>query len=254
MRVLDKSKALTLDESIALLNAARETNIYLHVLFALTLGLRKGEINGLRYTDVNDEARTIYIQRQLGNSKEYITEKKKEYTKQGIPTKTHSSERVLQLPDFVYNVIQEERVIYENNKRRHGKSFQDNQYICCSNLGRPRSSSFHHRTLKRLLIDLGIPNHGLHDLRTTYATLLCSNNFSLKAISTGLGHASEIVTEEHYLDLKTIRLATTFVMDEIAESLLNEIETSNQDFENTNRNNSKTIILENSIASLLDEL
>ena len=79
----------------------------------------------------------------------------KTYTEQEIPLKTYSSERVLNIPDIVFEAIVEERKKYERNKRRRINNkhthFKDLNYICCSNYGHPRSKRFHYKCYKQLL-------------------------------------------------------------------------------------------------------
>lgn len=46
---------------------SKETPIHLQIMFAVLIGLRKQEINGLKYSDIDFIHRTLKIQRQLGN-------------------------------------------------------------------------------------------------------------------------------------------------------------------------------------------
>ena len=68
---------------------------------------------------------------------------KKMLTKQRIKLKTKNSERVLDIPDYLFEVILEERKKYEKNKRRRindkNNPFLDQGYVCCSTYGKPRS-------------------------------------------------------------------------------------------------------------------
>ena len=147
------------------LKAASKTNWYLEILLCLFCGLRKGEV-----------------------------------TKQEIPTKTRSSERILNIPDYVFDEILKERTKYEKNRSRRSKEFQDLDYICCSSYGRPRSMSYHFEHYKALLKRCGLPNIRWHDLRTTFCTLLLTNDYSAKAVSVMMGHAKEVITLDVYTD------------------------------------------------------
>lgn len=219
---VDFEKTLTVDQLNLLIEKSKGTKIYLPILFAGLLGLRKGEILGLKYPDVDYINRTIHIQRQLGRDVTKDEVEPKTATKQEISLKTNSSNRVIDLPDLVYNSIMEERQRYEKNKRRHSKQFQDLNYICCSTYGRPRSASFIYEPFKRLLKENNLPDIRFHDLRHTYATLLIKEGVSLKAISSNLGHAKTIISVDVYGDMKRIIEDYTSDIESFIEEILPE--------------------------------
>ena len=188
----------------------KETPIYLHILFALLTGLRKQEINGLKYKDIDFVNRKIYLTRQLGvdPNKQKDECAKKTYTKQEIKLKSYSSERIIDIPDMLFEAILEERKKYNKNRSRRindkHNPFLDLGYICCSTYGHPRSKGFHNRYYNKLKKDNNLPDISFHDLRHTYTTLPLMNNFDLKAVSQLLGHASTIITANVYFDKNKI--------------------------------------------------
>ena len=90
VRHIDEQKTLTYEQVMILVNAAKNTPIYLQVMFAALMGLRRGEIIGLKYTDIDFVNRTLHVKRQLGiaplSQKEEC--RAKTYTKQEIGLKT----------------------------------------------------------------------------------------------------------------------------------------------------------------------
>jgi len=201
-RTIDVSNTLNLEQIIVLIEASKGTCIYMQVLFATLMGLRRSEINGLKYSDVDFIHQKLHIVRQLGRLPNCdVSElKPRTITKQEINLKTASSERVLDIPDYVFAAILKSREKYEKNRSKRSKSFQDLDYICCSSYGRPRSMQYHYQPFKKLLKENGLPDIRWHDLRHSYATLLLKSDFNLKAISKILGHAKEIVTADNYID------------------------------------------------------
>lgn len=121
-----------------------------------------------------------------------------------IQLKTPSSYRDLPIPDYVFEAILEERKIYERNRSRRKSQFQDDDYICCSSYGRPRSKDFHFKYYKQLLKENNFPDIRWHDLRSTFCTLLLKNDFNPKAVSRLMGHAKEIITLDVYGDNREI--------------------------------------------------
>lgn len=203
---IDVKKTLTLPQVFQLIEASKETPIHMQILFAVLMGLHRGEINGLKYSDVDYINQTLKVQRQLGkkpNSKAEDFEPKM-LTKQEIKTKTPSSVRELPIPDYVFEAILEQRKIYEKNRRRRKREFRDWDYICCSTYGNPRSKSYHHKYYKELLASLGLPDIHFHQLRNTYTTILLKNDFNIKGIASMLGHSKEIITADVYGDTTEI--------------------------------------------------
>ena len=199
-----------LEQIQILIEKSKDTPIYMQVLFNVLMGLRRSEINGLKYGDIDYINRTLKVERQLGR----VHNAKKEdyapktFTKQEIELKTESSYRELPIPDIVFEAIVEERQKYEENRKRRindrTNPFYDGDYICCSTYGKPRSKGFHWTYYKKLLMESGLPNIRWHDLRSTYCTLLLKENFNPKAVSKLMGHAKEIITIDTYGDNKNI--------------------------------------------------
>lgn len=203
---IDSQATLTVEQLKLLIEKAKESKVYMYILFAGLMGLRKSEILGLKYSDVDFTRQTLYVQRQLGKdlSKPQDELPKKTLTKQEVSLKTRSSKRVLDIPDIVFNAILEQRRIYEKNRRRRPGQFQDEGYICCSSYGRPQSASYCYKEYKRLLSDNSLPNIRFHDLRHTYATILTNEEIDVKAISNSLGHSKPITTIGVYTDNKQV--------------------------------------------------
>lgn len=174
------------------------------------MGMRKSEINGIKYEDIDYLHRKLYVKRQLGrkrgSKKEDVAVKT--FTKQEIQLKSKSSYRILDIPDLVFEAILKERKKYEarRNRRKNDKNnpFQDLGFVCCSTYGRPRSKGFIFQHFKKLKKDNNLPDLPFHKLRTTYTTILVKNDFSMKAVSQLLGHSSTMITFENYTDKNEI--------------------------------------------------
>lgn len=201
-RNIDTQKTLTMEQMQVLLEASKGTPIHMQVLFNVLMGLRRQEINGLKYSDVDYINRTLSVERQLGKEldRNPNTIVHEPMTKRELPLKSSSSKRVLPIPDYVFEAILEERKRYERNRSRRKSRFFDSDYICCSKEGKPRSKDFHWRHYKKLLRDAGLPDIRWHDLRSTYCTLLLKSDFNPKAVSKLMGHAKELITVDVYGD------------------------------------------------------
>ena len=205
-RKIDTQKTLTMEQILILLEKSKDTPIHMQVMFNVLMGLRRSEINGVKYSDVDYINRTLKVERQLGRVHNAAKEDfaPKTLTKQEVGLKTKSSYREIPIPDYVFEAILKERQVYEKNRKRRKREFQDLDYICCSNLGRARSKGFHCRYYKQLLTENGLPDIRWHDLRSTYCTLLLKESFNPKAVSKLMGHAKELITMDVYADNRGI--------------------------------------------------
>lgn len=212
-RNIDTTKTLNMNQILLLLEESKDTPIHMQVLFNVLMGLRRQEINAVKYSDVDYVNRTLSVERQLGKKLDRTPNgKNKGMTKHELPLKTPSSRRILPIPDYVFEAILEERKKYEKWRSRRKATFHDDGYICCSNYsGKPRSKDFHWRHYKELLKRTGLPDIRWHDLRSTYCTLLLNNDFSPEAVSRLMGHAGELITIDVYGD------NTNIIPEEIPE-------------------------------------
>lgn len=194
-------KTLSGEQLLSLILAAKDGPIYMQILFNTMLGLRRSEINALKYGDVNYAQRTLEIKRQLGRMADEGSGRVS--CKREIPPKSACAYRTIPLPDAVFEAILKQRAVYEENREKK-PGFYDGGYICCSEKGIPRSKSFHWSHYRALLKNLGLPNVTWHHLRTSYCTLLLKNDFSPKAVSKLMGHSKEILTVDVYGDKKAL--------------------------------------------------
>ena len=219
--IIDKSKTLSINQCISLIKASKNTPIYLQILFAILTGMRTSEVLGVKYTDVDYINRKLYVQRQLGvDPNKPIEETKRRRATQEIKTKTLSGRRFIDIPDILFEEILNAREIYLDNKKKYEDTFNDEQFIICSEKGIPRCRTSHNKYWHKLKKDLGLPNIRFHDLRHTFGTLLLKANFNLKAISELLGHASEIITFDVYIDKDEIVYDCLDVLDEYIDSII----------------------------------
>ena len=233
---IDEKKTLTLPQVLRLIEASKETPIHMQILFAVLMGLRRSEINGLKYSDVDYIHRTLKVERQLGKKPNSKAEDcaPKMLTKQELKTKTPAGVRELPIPDYVFEAILEERKTYEKNRRRRPKEFRDWNYICCSTYGNPRSKCYHHKYYKDLLKSLDLPDIHFHQLRNTYATILLKNSFNSKGVSHLLGHAKEIISVDVYGDTQEIIEDCLDVLEPFIESVIpKEQESQYYDYSDT---------------------
>lgn len=234
-RVIDTSKVLNEEQLVTLVEKAKDTPIYLMILFAVLLGLRISEVIGLKYSDVDFNERTLTIKRQLG--KKAGTKKEdfapKMLTKQERKPKTASGVRKREIPDLLFEEILREKKRYEKNRSRRKREFQDLGYIICSTYGRPRSRQYHTEYYKNLLKASSLPNVTWHALRHSNCTLLIKHDGSPKAVAKGMGHKNERISLDRYTDKQTLILDEVDAIERFISQVIptTSKENNNSDYE-----------------------
>ena len=193
---------LNKEEIRRFLEYASENNWYLEILLGLFMGLRKGEILGLKFDDFDTISHTLTISRQItanplvekGNGKvlKYrIAEKE---------PKTDNSYRTLRVPEAILEQVQERKKEVEEQKKKLGKDYFDRNYVSCSGNGLPHSTSAFNNALTKLCKRNGFPHLTVHSLRHMYASILLEQGVPLVKISALLGHSSIHTTFEFYCE------------------------------------------------------
>lgn len=170
---------LSLQQLKQLLHEAKGHPLYSAILILATTGIRRSELCGLKWADINWSQGTAYIQRavvKLGGYGILINE-----------TKNHSSRRLIPLCDEVLDCL----------KRHHVKNF-DTEYIFSRPDRQPIYPESIYDYVKRIGKKLDIPSVTVHMLRHTSATLLLESGENPKIVQELLGHASISTTLDIY--------------------------------------------------------
>ncbi|GHE69282.1 site-specific integrase [Streptomyces capitiformicae] len=185
---------LTADEARQFLTAARGHR--LHALFELALhtGLRKGELLGLRWEDLDLDRGTAAVRRTL------------QRTSTGglttLPTKTRASEHRIALPARCLQSLKHHHEEQQRDRHTAGTEWQHNGYVFTTPQGRPIDPTNLTRTFTTLLCKAGLRRIRFHDLRHSTATLLLEQGVELVVIKELLGHAHIGVTATVYAHVR----------------------------------------------------
>lgn len=172
------------------LKAAKGTDMYIFALLAFSLGLRRGELDGLRWSHINFKNKTIKVCENRVNPK-----KESPYTKQ---PKTKSGMRTLSIGDELVQALKEAKEEYEKDKQKLGASFQDLGYVIRKKDGTPFHPDSLTQKWRRFLNRQDIKGVRLHDSRHSNATALIQAGVSPKVVQHRLGHADISTTLNIY--------------------------------------------------------
>ncbi|MCV7173873.1 site-specific integrase [Mycobacterium manitobense] len=156
---------------------------------ALT-GLRRGEVAGLRWSDVDLEGRTMTI---AGTRLRFGANLVEETPKSG------ASRRTLPLPDHLAAALRSARAIQATDRLALGETYQASGYVVVNEAGEALSPHALTSRWSRMLKAAGVRHIRLHDARHTCGTLMHLENVPIALISAWLGHASKAFTMQTYV-------------------------------------------------------
>lgn len=201
-----KKSAITVfnkEEMRIFLEKASENNWYLEMLLGLFMGLRKGEISGLKYGDFNLGQNTVSIARQI-TSNPIVPKGQGKITEYQViekPPNTSNSYRTLRVPDSIMDEVIKRKKQNDFRKGQLGEAYIDGDYISCCENGLPHATSSFNTALTKLCSRAGLPHVTVHGLRHMYASILMEQGVPLVKVSALLGHASIHTTFEYYCEV-----------------------------------------------------
>ena len=156
----NKTRYLSKDETITVLDAVKGTYLETLVLVAIYAGLRRRELIHLEFSDVDYKKKLLYVR----NKEEYQTKSRKE--------------RVLPLHKKLWSFFK-------------GKS----DGLCFPYEGRAIQEDTASRNFKTMVVAAGIDDVSLHTLRHTFVSHCLMSGVSMWEVSRWAGHSSSYVTE-----------------------------------------------------------
>lgn len=158
-------------------------------------GMRRGEVLGLRWTDVDLDAGTLRITRTLVTTD--VQRKGEPGMAWGTP-KTAKGRRSVALDEATVAALRAHRARQLEERLLIGAGYADEDLVVCQPDGRP----IHPKTLsyyfERKAKRAGLPPIRLHDLRHTHATLSLKAGVHPRVVQERLGHANVSITLDTY--------------------------------------------------------
>lgn len=183
----------TPEEATELFAACKADQIGTSVALAMILGLRRGEILGLKWKDVDLDAGTMSISRVLQEVTEYDDEGTGRTSLLEGLTKTSSSTRTVKLSEPILRLLRYRKLDFVI-----GKSSWDDHWVVGDLEGRPLTPKVLDKGYKKLVADAGLRPIRFHDLRHTSAHLGLIAGARLESVSQSLGHSRIDTTKRIY--------------------------------------------------------
>ena len=158
--------------------------------FALLTGMRRSELTGLRWANVD-----------LSVSRLSVVETLQRITGQGLVVgqpKTARSRRSVALSPEAVKVLESTRDYQTAQRLLLGEAWTDTGYVFTRPDGRPVIPDELSQDFQTLVTKAGLPHLTLHGLRHAHATILLTAGVHPKVVSERLGHSNIAVTMDTY--------------------------------------------------------
>jgi integrase len=173
------------------LTAANRTRFGLIYTLAFYTGCRPGELLGLRWDNLDTQARVLKIRQTL------IWRKGRKWY--WDTPKTATGRRNLRLTDELLELLERHRKRQLEERMRAGRAWSDHGFIFCNEVGEPYSQSQLRYFFKRTLQAAELPAHfNPYSARHTSGTLLMALGVNPKTVSERLGHSDVSITLRAY--------------------------------------------------------
>jgi integrase len=188
----------TKEEAISVLKIAKDSPLDLFIYVCIHMGVRHGEALGLSWSSVDLENRTITIKQTLKDERRLLPSGDGQVRSRLQEVKTKSSNRVLRMPDPVFDSFSRHQMQQSTMKMLAGPAWRESGMVFTSSIGSPINMANNLKRYKRFLAQNSIRYIRVHDIRHTYASLALENSVPLEAISQSLGHADIGITKKIY--------------------------------------------------------
>ena len=181
------------DEQVAdMLSALKcEPLMYMTMIYlAIDIGLREGELTGLKWEDINFDTCEVNINKQ----RHYITG----YGNIEGKPKTDAGIRTVTISKTVISLLKEYKKQQNENRLKFGTAWQNGKYVFLHEDGSPISTQLPYKWFTKFLNRHNLPKITFHQLRHTNASLLISSGEDIVTVSGRLGHADKNVTLNTY--------------------------------------------------------
>lgn len=194
------------------------------IMLLIYSGMRRGELMGLEWKDIDFKNKIIHIRRTSQYTKDLGVITK--------DTKTLSSVRAIKLPDEAFQLLEEYKSWWEETQKNMGnlwhynievtyvdasKSAIPNDRLFIQNNSTPMNPDSLSDWTRKFVAKYNLPKFTPHALRHTNASLLIANGLNIPTVSKRLGHSSIATTTKIYSH--AIQSADAIAADILSEKL-----------------------------------
>jgi integrase len=184
-----KVRPWTVDEARRFLDACKPDLLYAAFVLLLLYGLRRGEVLGLRWQDIDFDAGTLSVEQQVQRVSGEI---------RIGPVKTQAGQRNLPLLPLARQVLEAQAEVQARHRADMGSAWPDTDLVFTTRTGRPVEPRNLVRSFRRICNDNDIRLIKVHHIRHTVASLLKALRVPARDAQIILGHSRLAITLEIY--------------------------------------------------------
>ena len=177
------------EQAKAFLNHTKDDRLAFAWSLALTRGLRRGEICGLRWSSVDLDKGVI----RINETRVVVKAKVIEST-----PKTEEGRRTVPLDPALVAILRRHKARQASEQLLAGEAYEDDGYLLTDELGRPCYPDQFSGWFDDKLTTAKLPRIRLHDTRHTAGTLMLASGVPTKVVTEMLGHSSPTITLSIY--------------------------------------------------------
>jgi len=185
----EERQALTVEEARTFLTAIEGDRLEAVFVLGLTMGLRRGEVLGLRWEDIDLDDRVLRVRRAL---------QRVDGALRLVDTKTRASRRPLPIPSMAARALERRRARQAAERLAAGEAWQDRDLVFTTAIGTPLEPRNVNRRFEQLRRHAGLPWLRLHDLRHGCATFLLAQGVDPRTVMEILDHTTIRQTMDRY--------------------------------------------------------
>lgn len=189
---------LTIEELQKVLIAAKDTRLYDLLVVEIYTGMRKGEILGLQWENVDFEKKMLYVKKNLCRVKNKDSTDKRKTKLVLMEPKTKKSVRAIPLTEEAIHILKIHRKRQNEEKMRFRDIYRDQGIVFAKPDGGFEDPREILRSFHKILEEAGVRKCRFHDLRHTFASILLNEGESMKVIQELLGHSTITTTMDIY--------------------------------------------------------
>ena len=172
-----------------LLQSVKNSVMELPIALGGLSGLRRGEIAGIKWEDIDFKNNILNIRKQR-TTKTTGEERSK--------VKTSDSYRSIRASATLMEIIKRHKEIQQSNKNIMGDQYTDSGFVCQESDGSIIKASLFSKRFASTLKEHSFEHIRMHDLRHSYASSMLRLGIPVTTVSTMLGHSSATVTLDVY--------------------------------------------------------
>lgn len=191
-------KPLNKTEWMDYLEAFRQTDLDTFVHVGALLGLRRSEIIGLNWSDIDFEGNYLHVRR---SAREVTVRRPDGSSNTSLALndpKTMHSRRKLVMNQVLIEALKRQQLRQKKAKLAAGSAWIETEAVFTTSIGTRLYPSNVQKRYKKLTKQLGLRYVRIHDLRHTVANLLLDDEIPLESVSRLLGHSSLSITMDIY--------------------------------------------------------